>query len=112
VTPIPVESPRKAVKVALVLGAGAAKGFAHVGVLKVLEANHVPVHMVVGTSVGSLVGSLYAYGYPAYDLQKIAMGLEKGELADTRRHEAILEGERAAQAALPKIQALSGEPGR
>jgi NTE family protein len=51
-------------------------------VLKVLEANHVPVHMVVGTSVGSFVGSLYAYGYPAYDLQKIAMGLEKGELVD------------------------------
>jgi NTE family protein len=82
VTPIPVEPPRKAVKVALVLGAGAAKGFAHVGVLKVLEANHVPVHMIVGTSVGSFVGSLYAYGYPAYDLQKIAMGLEKGELVD------------------------------
>ena len=82
VKPIPVEPPRNALKVALVLGAGAAKGFAHVGVLKVLEANHVPVHMVVGTSVGSFVGSLYAYGYPAYDLQKIAMGLEKGEIAD------------------------------
>ena len=82
VKPIPLEPQRKAVKVALVLGAGAAKGFAHVGVLKVLEANHVPVHMVVGTSVGSFVGSLYSYGYPAYDLQKIAMGLEKGELAD------------------------------
>ena len=82
VTPIPAEQPRKVVKVAIVLGAGAAKGFAHVGVLKVLEANHVPVHMVVGTSVGSFVGSLYAYGYPAYDLQKIAMGLEKGEIAD------------------------------
>jgi NTE family protein len=82
VTPPPVETPRKVVKVALVLGAGAAKGFAHVGVLKVLEANHVPIHMVVGTSVGSFVGSLYAYGYPAYDLQKIAMGLEKGEIAD------------------------------
>ena len=82
VTPTPVEPPPKAVKVAIVLGAGAAKGFAHVGVLKVLEANHVPVHMIVGTSVGSLVGSLYAYGYPAYDLQKIAMGLEKGELVD------------------------------
>ena len=82
VTPIPVEPPRKAVKVALVLGAGAAKGFAHVGVLKVLEANHVPVQMILGTSVGSFIGSLYAYGYPAYDLQKIAMGLEKGELVD------------------------------
>lgn len=82
VKPVPVEPPPKAVKVAVVLGGGAAKGFAHVGVLKVLEANRVPVHMVVGTSVGSLVGSLYAYGYPAYDLQKVAMGLEKGELAD------------------------------
>ena len=82
VKPIPVEPPPKAVKVALVLGAGAAKGFAHVGVLKVLEANHIPVHMVVGTSVGSLVGSLYAYGYSAYDLQKIAIGLERGELVD------------------------------
>src|SRR5512141_1934463 len=82
VKPTPVEPPPKTVKVALVLGAGAAKGFAHVGVLKVLEANHVPIHMVVGTSVGSFVGSLYAYGYPAYDLQKIAMGLERGELVD------------------------------
>jgi len=80
--PTPVEPPRKEAKVALVLGAGAAKGFAHVGVLKVLEANRIPIHMVVGTSVGSFVGSLYAYGYPAYDLQKIAMGLEKGEIAD------------------------------
>jgi len=69
-------------KVALVLGAGAAKGFAHVGVIKILEANRVPVHMIVGTSVGSLVGSLYAYGYPAYDIQRVAMGLSKAEIAD------------------------------
>jgi len=82
VKPVPLEPPPKAVKVAVVLGGGAAKGFAHVGVLKVLEANRVPVHMVVGTSVGSLVGSLYAYGYSSYDLQKVAMGLEKGDLAD------------------------------
>jgi NTE family protein len=82
VKPTPVEPPRKEAKVALVLGAGAAKGFAHVGVLKVLEANRVPVHMIVGTSVGSFVGSLYAYGYTAYDLQKIAMEIEKGEIAD------------------------------
>ncbi|GAB4228375.1 MAG: hypothetical protein OHK0028_01860 [Deltaproteobacteria bacterium] len=82
VKPVPVEPPRREPKVALVLGAGAAKGFAHVGVLKVLEANRIPVHLVVGTSVGSFVGSLYAYGYPAYDLQRIAMGLDKGEIAD------------------------------
>jgi NTE family protein len=80
VKPAPRETAHR--KVALVLGAGAAKGFAHVGVIKILEANRIPVHMVIGTSVGSLVGSLYAFGYPAYDIQKIAMGLEKGEIAD------------------------------
>jgi NTE family protein len=69
-------------KVAVVLGGGAAKGFAHIGVLKVLEANNIPVHMVVGTSAGSFVGSLYAYGFNAYQLQKISFELEKGDLAD------------------------------
>ncbi|MFB3926113.1 MAG: patatin-like phospholipase family protein [Syntrophales bacterium] len=73
--------PRPA-KVALVLGAGASKGFAHIGVLKVLEANKVPVHMVVGTSVGSFVGSLYSYGFSAYQLQKMAFSLEKGDIVD------------------------------
>ncbi len=80
--PVPQGAPRKPLKVALVLGAGAAKGFAHVGVLKVLEANRVPIGMIVGTSVGSFVGSMAAYGYPAYDLQKVAMTLEKGDIVD------------------------------
>ncbi|NPU84002.1 MAG: patatin-like phospholipase family protein [Syntrophaceae bacterium] len=69
-------------RVAVVLGAGASKGFAHVGVLKVLEMNRIPVHMVVGTSVGSFVGSLYAYGYDAFTLQKMALMLERDEVVD------------------------------
>jgi NTE family protein len=78
VTP-PAEKP---VKVAVVLGAGAAKGFAHVGVLKVLEANQIPINMIVGTSAGSFVGSLYAYGFNAFQLHKISLGIEQGELVD------------------------------
>jgi NTE family protein len=78
----PSPPPSKPVKIALVLGAGAAKGFAHIGVLKVLEANQVPIHMVVGTSVGSLVGSLYAYGYNPLQLQAITLTLEKSDLFD------------------------------
>ncbi len=74
--------PAAPARVAVVLGAGAAKGFAHIGVLKVLEANRVPVHMVVGTSAGSFVGCLYAYGYNAYQLQGLAMSLEKDDIAD------------------------------
>ncbi len=79
---VPLPPPPKPPKIALVLGAGAAKGFAHIGVLKVLEANKIPIHLIVGTSVGSLVGSLYAYGYNAFQLQSMAFALEKGVLID------------------------------
>lgn len=72
----------KPAKVAVVLGAGASRGFAHIGVLKVLEANRVPVHMIVGTSAGSFVGSLYAYGLNAFEIQKLALTLQKGDIID------------------------------
>jgi len=72
----------KTAKIALVLGAGSSKGFAHIGALKVLEMNHVPINMIVGTSVGSAVGSLYAYGYDAYQLQRMSFAIQKGDIAD------------------------------
>ena len=72
----------KPAQIAVVLGAGASKGFAHIGVLKVLESHKVPVHMVVGTSAGSFVGSLYAYGYTPYELQAIALAIQKDDVAD------------------------------
>lgn len=72
----------KPATVAIVLGAGAVKGFAHVGVLKVLESQKVPIHLVVGTSVGSLVGCLYAYGYSAQQLQTMAYALERDDIID------------------------------
>lgn len=73
---------QRPVKIALVLGAGASKGFAHIGVLKILETNRVPVHMIVGTSAGAFVGCLSAYGYDAFQLQKIAIAIDKGEIVD------------------------------
>jgi NTE family protein len=78
----PQTQQQKPAKIALVLGAGASRGFAHIGVLKVLETNNIPVHMIVGTSAGSFVGSLYAYGLNAYQLQKLAISIEKGDVAD------------------------------
>ncbi len=68
--------------VALVLGSGGNRGFAHVGVIKVLEENHIPVDIVVGTSVGSVVGALYAGGIHAAELEKLALNLEQGQLND------------------------------
>jgi NTE family protein len=92
----PVQPPsRKPAKIAVVLGAGAAKGFAHIGVLKVLESQRVPVHMVVGTSAGSFVGSLYSYGFDTYTLQKIALSLDKGDVAElTVPDNGFVKGER------------------
>lgn len=78
----PVPPPPKPAKIALVLGAGSSKGFAHIGVLKVLESNKIPIHMIVGTSVGSAVGSLYAYGMDAFSLQKLAISVNQGDVID------------------------------
>ncbi|MCX8117151.1 MAG: patatin-like phospholipase family protein [Desulfobacterota bacterium] len=79
--PVVEPLPRPA-KIALVLGAGASKGFAHVGVLKVLETNKVPVHLIVGTSVGSVVGSFYAYGLSGFDLQRLSFTIEQKDIVD------------------------------
>ena len=78
----PTQPPPKPAKIALVLGAGSSKGFAHIGVLKILESNKIPIHMIVGTSVGSVIGSLYAYGYDAFQLQKLSFSIEKGDIVD------------------------------
>lgn len=69
-------------KVALVLGGGAVRGFAHVGVIKVLEAQGITPDIVVGTSAGSVVGVLYAAGYSGFDLQKIAFKLDEDTVGD------------------------------
>ena len=70
------------VKVALVLGAGAARGFAHIGVLKVLETNKIPIHMIIGTSAGSFIGALYSYGYDAFELQKLSFNNRQDDIVD------------------------------
>ncbi len=64
----PQNAPPHRPKVALVLSGGGARGSAHIGVMKVLEEYHVPVDLVVGTSMGSIVGGLYAAGWSAEDL--------------------------------------------
>lgn len=74
--PAPAERPT----VGLVLSGGSAKGLAHIGVLKVLEAEGVPVDVVAGTSMGALIGGLYAMGYSAADLERIAHTLPLGTL--------------------------------
>ena len=63
-------------RVALVLSGGAAKGGAHIGVLRALEENHIPVNFIVGTSIGAVVGGMYASGYSPDEIEKL-MNSEK-----------------------------------
>jgi NTE family protein len=67
-------------KIGLVLGGGGAAGTAHVGVLKVLEENQIPIDMIAGTSMGAIVGSLYASGLKAGEIEKIVNTLDWAEL--------------------------------
>jgi NTE family protein len=62
-------------KIGLVLSGGGAKGTAHIGVLKVLEQNNIPVDYVVGTSIGAYVGGMYALGYEVSEIETIMLGM-------------------------------------
>lgn len=92
-TPSPSVAPAKP-KIALALGGGAARGFAHIGVIKMLESQGVFADYVVGTSAGAVVGALYASGYDAYAMQKIAQQLDEKIFADwTLGGRGFLKGE-------------------
>ncbi|MBT0571512.1 patatin-like phospholipase family protein [Curvibacter sp. CHRR-16] len=69
-------------KVGLALGGGAARGFAHVGVIQVLEENGITPNLVAGTSAGSLVAALYASGKTGRQLQQVAEGMDESTIAD------------------------------
>src|SRR5690242_13094317 len=77
-------------KVALVLGGGAARGFAHIGVIRVLEQERIPIDVVVGTSVGSLIAALYASDRDSFGLEWTAFQLQKDDLFDFGMMNAVL----------------------
>ena len=82
-TPPRAVAPKQApVKVGIALGGGAAKGFAHIGVIKMLEANGITPVVVSGTSAGSVVGALYASGMDAYAMQEKAFALDESKIRD------------------------------
>ena len=84
VTP-PIEPPvveRPPARIALALGGGAARGFAHIGVIKALEAQGISPDIVVGTSAGSVVGALYASGLNGFQIQELSMNMEEDQVLD------------------------------
>lgn len=79
-----VEPASAAPRIALVLGSGGPRGFAHIGVLKALEQSGIRCDLIVGSSVGSMVGALYASGMRAPEMEKLAYGLNVLELMEWR----------------------------
>jgi NTE family protein len=89
-------------RVALVLSGGGARGLAHIGVLQALRRMRVPVDMVVGTSMGSVVGGAYAAGRNPQELQTLAEGVAWGEvLADKPRRDQLTQRRRSEDVELP-----------
>jgi NTE family protein len=78
---VQAKSPRQ-IRVGLALGGGAARGFAHIGVIKALEAQGIVPDLVVGTSAGSLVGALYAAGNNGFALHKLALEMDEATISD------------------------------
>ncbi len=83
-SPLPqtVAPERRQARIGLALGGGAARGFAHVGVIQVLEEGGLQPHLVTGTSAGSLVAALYASGKSSQELRRVAEGMEEAEITD------------------------------
>ncbi|KAA0548046.1 patatin family protein [Bacillus sp. BGMRC 2118] len=64
-------------KIGLALGSGGARGFAHLGIIKVLRENHIPIDFIAGSSMGALVASFYAAGHPIDRLYKLAIAFKR-----------------------------------
>ena len=88
-------------KIGLVLSGGGARGIAHVGVLKVLEENNIPIDFIAGNSIGAIVGGLYASGYSVAELESLVLNTNWNDVLslteDTRRTELYLEQKQAQE---------------
>jgi NTE family protein len=82
VAPSVAATPGKPLRIGLALGGGAARGFAHVGVIKALEARGLHVDLVCGTSAGSVVGALYASGMSGIAINKLALTMDQASISD------------------------------
>ena len=71
-----VKCKKKGLKFGLALGSGSARGMAHIGVIQVLEAYHIPIDMIAGTSIGSVVGSVYATGASVKQMKESALAMK------------------------------------
>lgn len=84
VAPVAQPGPQLRPQIGLVLSGGGARGLAHVGVLKVLEREHIPADMIAGTSMGAIIGGLFASGMSARDLERELLAINWGTVFNSR----------------------------
>ena len=105
--PAPATARTRAPRIGLALGGGAARGFAHVGVIQVLEQHGIRPDLVVGTSAGSLVAALYASGKSAAELEQTALQMEEAAITDWMLplfNRGVLKGEALARYVNRQVQ--------
>lgn len=106
-TPKPAPRPPR---IGLALGGGAARGFAHIGVIQVLEENGIKPDLVVGTSAGSLVAAMYASGKNGVELGQLAERMDESAITDwTFPGRALMRGEALARYVRQQTGGLSIE---
>ncbi|WP_087049878.1 patatin-like phospholipase family protein [Caballeronia ptereochthonis] len=91
----PSTDAQRPVRIGLALGGGAARGFAHIGVIKALEARSVHIDLVAGTSAGSVIAALYASGMSGIAINKLALTMDEASISDWAmpfRTRGILQG--------------------
>jgi NTE family protein len=97
-------------KIGLALGSGAARGFAHIGVLKVFDDEKIPVDFITGTSVGALVGAVYASGISAKEMEEVVLNLDRKQITSfftpTIPYSGLIEGRRLTEL----IKSIIGNP--
>ena len=89
---------KQGLRFGLALGGGSARGLAHVGVILTLEAYHIPIDIIAGTSIGSVIGSLYASGATIQELEETALSIKKSKtlfmIDPTFPHSGLISGDR------------------
>jgi len=93
-----IEKQKFPLNIGLALGGGAARGFCHLGVLKVFEANNIPIHCITGCSMGAVLGGCYAAGVSISDMEKIIARITDRILRDfsfLSYHDGLFKGKRA-----------------
>ena len=89
---------KKGLKIGLALGGGSARGLAHVGVILALEAYNIPIDIIAGTSIGSVIGGLYASGATIEQLEEVALSIKKSKtlfmIDPVFPHSGLISGDR------------------